>query len=144
MDALDRDILALLIGNGRMTVKEIARRVSLTSPAVAERMRKMEKRGVIAGYTVRLAPEETHGHINAIISIYVAPTDRSEFLQLLHSETSIAVCYQVTGQQSHMVKVSCPDIAALDRLINNLQKLGPTNTQIVLSTVHGPSYIPGG
>ena len=58
MDELDRKILRLLSADGRMTVKDIARQVSLTSPAVSERIRRMEKTGVIAGYTVVLGDAE--------------------------------------------------------------------------------------
>lgn len=63
MDELDRKILRLLSADGRMTVKDIARQVSLTSPAVSERIRRMEKTGVIAGYTVVLGDAEPKSHI---------------------------------------------------------------------------------
>ena len=72
MDELDRKILRLLSADGRMTVKDIARQVSLTSPAVSERIRRMEKTGVIAGYTVVLGDAEPKSHIDALISISVA------------------------------------------------------------------------
>ena len=137
MDELDRKILSLLSANARMTIKEIAGRVSLTSPAVAERIRKMEKGGIITGYTVRLAPGQSRNAVNALISIYIPPEGRDAFNQLLAQEDAVEECYQVTGQQSHMVKVCCGDIASLEGLVNRLQKLGQTNTQIILSTVRG-------
>ena len=142
MDELDRKILALLSANARTTIKEIAIQVSLTSPAVAERIRKMERGGIIAGYTVRLTPEQSRNTVNAIISIYVAPDQREEFHQLLLGEETVEQCYQVTGQHSHMIKANCQDIPTLERLINRLQKMGQTNTQIVLSTVRGPGLRP--
>ena len=142
MDELDRKILALLSANARMTIKEIAGRVSLTSPAVAERIRKMEKGKIIAGYTVRLAPGQTRNAVSALISIYISPAERDRFHQMLAQEEAVEECYQVTGQQSHMVKVCCGDIASLERLVNRLQKMGQTNTQIILSTVEGPTLLP--
>lgn len=138
MDELDHKILNLLSANARTTVKEIARQVSLTSPAVSERIRRLEKNGVIAGYTVRLDPTYNRSAVRAIISIYVAPGEREEFQQILHSEDTVEECFQVTGQQSHMVKVCCRDISQMEQLINRLQKLGKTNTQIILSTMRNP------
>lgn len=142
MDELDRKILSLLSANARMTIKEIAGRVSLTSPAVAERIRKMEKGSIIAGYTVRLAPGQSRNAVSAFISIYIPPEDRDAFQQMLEQEAAVEECYQVTGQQSHMVKVVCGDIASLEGLVNRLQKLGQTNTQIILSTVRGQGLLP--
>ena len=137
MDRTDRRILALLMDNARMTVKEIAGRVSLTPPAAAERIRKMEKSGVIAGYTVRLDPVGAKGTIQAMISIYVPPAQREEFENHLLAEDAVEECLQVTGNQSHMVRVRCRDIEALNLLISRLQKMGQTNTQIILSSIQG-------
>ncbi len=142
MDELDWKIVTLLAADARMTVKEIAAEVKLTSPAVSERMKRMEKSGIIAGYTVVFDPELTRRYIHALISISVATQDRAEFHKLLQAEKSVEQCFQVTGAHSYMVKVSCKDIEALEKMINRLQKLGQTNTQIILSTIQGPGAIP--
>lgn len=141
MDEMDRKILALLHENARMTVKEIANRVALTSPAISERIRRMERSGIIEGYTVRLAPEMTGGQISALVSISVTPADREAFHATLMSQPAVEFCYQVTGTHSHMVKVSCADIPALEQLLSQLQKHGMTNTQIILSTQAGPGPV---
>ncbi|NLW78048.1 MAG: Lrp/AsnC family transcriptional regulator [Ruminococcaceae bacterium] len=135
MDDLDKKILALLSNNARATIKEIAAKVSLTSPAVSERVRRLERTGVIDGYTVRLNPGLTRGSVRAVISIYVPPPDRERFLQLVLEETAVEECLQVTGNQSHMVLARCKDIEALEALVSRLQKLGQTNTQIILSAL---------
>lgn len=141
MDELDRKILTLLAENARITVKEIATRVSLTSPAVSERMKRMEKSGIIAGYTVIFDARLTGKYIHALISISVAPKDRALFQEILQEEGAVEQCFHVTGEHSHMVKVSCQNIEALDKLISRLQKLGQTNTQIILSTTQGPGPV---
>lgn len=107
MDELDRKILRLLSADGRMTVKDIARQVSLTSPAVSERIRRMEKTGVIAGYTVVLGDAEPKSHIDALISISVAPADRQYFITMVENQPGVAQCFHVTGSHSFIVKVSC-------------------------------------
>ena len=133
MDELDRKILRLLSADGRMTVKDIARQVSLTSPAVSERIRRMEKTGVIAGYTVVLGDAEPKSHIDALISISVAPADRQYFITMVENQPGVAQCFHVTGSHSFIVKVSCAGIHELEHLINRFQKLGQTSTQIILS-----------
>lgn len=141
MDDLNRKILGLLLGNARMTVKEIAAKVSLTSPAVSERIRRMEKDGIIDGYTVRLNPEMTRNAIRAIISIYVPPPAREDFSQLLAEENEVEECLHVTGTQSHLVIVRCRDINSLEALISRLQKLGQTSTQIILNSTRGSGLL---
>ncbi len=136
MDEIDSKIIMLLRENARMTVKEIAQRVALSSPAVSERIKRMEKSGIIEGYSVRVAPRLTKNDIRAIISIYVPPEGREELMRMLQSEEAVRECFQVTGTFSHMVLVQCSDIAALDTLLNSLQAMGQTNTQIILSSMN--------
>lgn len=134
MDELDKRILRLLTADGRMTVKDIAARVSLTSPAVSERIRRMEKSGAIAGYTVLLGDTDRGARVDALISISVPHTDRQYFLTLIESQPQVRQCFHVTGSYSYIVKVNCADMSELEHLINRFQQLGQTSTQIVLST----------
>lgn len=141
MDATDQKILSLLVKNARITVKDIARQVALTSPAVSERIRRMEKAGVIEGYTARLNPQLTQSTIHALISVSVSPKDREAFAEFLAERQPVQRCFQVTGSHSHMVEVRCPDIDSLERLLARMQKWGQTNTQIILSTLEGPQPV---
>lgn len=138
MDTLDQKIISLLKKNARITIKDMADKVCLTSPAVAARIKKLEETGVIRGYTVLLSSAYTHNTVSAIISINVPPEMRDPFKAALEQEDCVEECYQVTGQQSHMVKVRCPDVAALEELVHRMQKMGQTHTQIILSVVHRP------
>lgn len=133
MDSLDEQILRLLAADARMTVKDIASRVALTSPAVSERIKRLEKKGVIAGYTVIFGEEKTKTRVDALISISVATTDREIFLTLIENQPNVRQCFHVTGSYSFIVKVSCVDMHELEHLINRFQKLGQTSTQIILS-----------
>lgn len=137
MDELDKKLIGLLRANARATIKELAGQVALTPPAVSERIRRLERDGVISGYTVLLNPDREGIKVQAIISIYVPPKQREKLHELVEAEDAVEQCYQVTGPLSHMFKVSCRDIGELDDLISRLQKLGQTNTQIILSTVRG-------
>ena len=76
MDELDQQILGLLAKNARMPVKEIARAVSLTSPAVSSRIHRLEQEGVIGGYTVRINLPDSRTRVNALISLSIPPSMR--------------------------------------------------------------------
>ena len=140
MDDLDRKILSLLAHNARMPVKEIAEHVSLTSPAVSSRIHRMEKEGIIGGYTVLLKSPESQQTVNALISLSVAPSEREGLLNLLQNSKEVLQCYHVTGEYTFLIKVSCGSMMQLEQLILQFQKLGSTCTQIILSTPvdHGP------
>ena len=134
MDELDHKIVQLLAENARMPVKDIAQHVSLTSPAVSSRIHRLEQEGVIAGYTVVLHRPDTPARVEALISVLVDATTRAGFLSRVDEEPQVLQCYRVTGSYNFMVKVSCTDIDALEHLLTRMQKLGSTNTQIILNT----------
>ncbi len=135
MDDLDRKILFLLSENARMPVKEIAEKVSLTSPAVSSRIHRMEQSGVIGGYTIRLHTPEPSEQVNALISVSVPPDRRDDFLHMLQSHLQVLHCFHVTGSHSFISKVQCRNMEALEHLITSFQVFGPTSTQIILATV---------
>ena len=133
MDELDSKIIQLMMRNARMPVKEIAKQVNLTSPAVSSRIHRMEQEGIIGGYTVRLHHPGENNRVQALISIQTAASERDHFLKMIQGEPQILQCYRVTGSYNFIVKVSCPGIDALEHLLTHLQKMGNTNTQIIPS-----------
>lgn len=141
MDDLDKKILALLVQNARATLKDLAAQVNLTSPAVAERIRRMEKKGIIEGYSVRINPLLAQQGMHALVSISVAPKERENFMVLLQEQRPVQRCFQVTGSYSHMVEVRCADIPDLEKLISRLQKMGQTYTQIILSSTENSTPV---
>lgn len=134
MDDLDAKILTLLRSNARMPVKEIARQVDLSSPAVSSRIRRLEETGVIGGYTVLVHHPQAAQQVQALISVLIGPAGREEFLRLTETEEQIRQCWRVTGSCNFIVKVSCPGIDALEHLLTRIQRLGTTTTQIILTT----------
>lgn len=134
MDNLDQKIVQLLSQNARMPVKDIAAQVNLTSPAVSSRIHRLEQTGVITGYTVMLHHPDTANRVEALISMLVAGGDRGDFLEMMDNEPQVLQCYRVTGSYNFIVKVSCTDIDALEHLLTRMQKMGSTNTQIILAT----------
>lgn len=134
MDELDNKIIRLLMRNARMPVKEIAQQVNLTSPAVSSRIHRLEQEGVIGGYTVLLHQPGEAARVQALISIQTTGAAREDFLRMIPGEPQILQCYRVTGSYNFIVKVSCASIDELEHLLTRIQKLGNTNTQIILAT----------
>ncbi len=134
MDAIDRKILELLQKNGRMTVKEITQTISLTAPAVSERIKRMEKDGVIEGYTAIVNPRKMGRSVHAIINVSVQPADTDKLLTMVTNDPMVVECHHVTGEYSYMIKVDAFEISDLEKLIVKFQKMGETSTQIILSS----------
>lgn len=134
MDKIDKKIIALLTQNGRMPVKEIAKQIGLTSPAVSSRIRRMEEQGLIAGYTVVLHRPKSEHQVSALISVSIQPAQRDEFLNMLSTQPEVTQCYHVTGSHSFISNVCCQNMQRLEHLITRFQRLGATSTQIILST----------
>ena len=130
MDDLDHKILQLLAENARMPVKDIAQRVSLTSPAVSSRIHRLEQEGVIGVLRHPDAP----ARVEALISVLVDAATRASFLTMIEQEPQVLQCFRVTGSYNFIIKVSCTDIDALEHLLTKMQKMGSTNTQIILNT----------
>ena len=119
MDDLDHKILQLLAENARMPVKDIAQRVSLTSPAVSSRIHRHP---------------DAPARVEALISVLVDAATRASFLTMIEQEPQVLQCFRVTGSYNFIIKVSCTDIDALEHLLTKMQKMGSTNTQIILNT----------
>ena len=135
VDSLDEQILAALQANGRLTMKALAEQVGLSSPAMIERVRRLEERGVIAGYRAVIAPAALGRPITAII---IATVDRSAygaFLERVQAEAAVAECHRITGEATYLVKVNVPDTAALEKLVDELSVDGVhCETTLVLSS----------
>ena len=135
IDALDERILAELQANGRLTMKALAERVGLSSPAMIERVRRLEERGVIAGYRAVVAPSALGRPLAAVILAEVPHAAYAEFLERVNNEPSVAECHRLTGVATFMVKVNVADTAALEQFVDALSAAGARcETSLVLSS----------
>lgn len=134
MDSTDYDIIRYLQDDGRMPMKILAEKVSLTPPAVAERVRKLEKSGIITGYRAIVDPKKLGKTVKAIINISIKSAKRKEFLTLVQESKKIIACHHVTGKYSMTIKVLCSNTSDLEFLIGKIQQYGSTETLIILSS----------
>ncbi len=132
VDSLDEQILAALQDNGRLTMKALAEHVGLSSPAMIERVRRLEERGVIAGYRAVIEPATLGRPLTAIITATVAPAHYEPFLARVQTDPAIAECHRVTGEATHLVKVHVEDTAGLETLVD---ALSATGARVVASLV---------
>lgn len=139
VDRVDLQILAILQENGRVSQNDLARAVSLSPPAVADRLRKLEDRGVISHYTVVLDAKKLELDIGAFIFV---GTNGSKFYADFRARASaraeVQECHSVTGQGSHLLKVRVRNTEALEQLLSEIQAwpgVQWTTTSLVLSTV---------
>ena len=134
MDAIDYQIIQILQDNGRIPIKKLAEIVSLTPPAVAERIRKLEESGVILGYKAIVDYKKLGKNIKAIIIVTLSPERRKEFIEFARQNNCILECHHVTGGFSMSIKAVFSDMTELEMLVGKIQQYGSTQTLIVLSS----------
>jgi Lrp/AsnC family leucine-responsive transcriptional regulator len=134
LDAIDKKIIRLLLKNARTPVKEIARQVFLSSPAVSARIEKLEKQGIIRGYHAAVDYKRFGYHIKAFINLEVEPNQKKEFYPYIKSIDNVIECSCVTGDYSMLIETAFQSTEQLDHFINELQHFGKTKTLIAFST----------
>lgn len=134
MDIIDLKLISLLQKNARVPLKQLAEQVFLSSPATAARIERLEKEGIITGYTARINHKKLGFPIIAFINLEVQPVQKPEFYPFISSHPNVLECNCVTGHYSMLIKVAFETTEALDSFIGKLQTFGSTETQIVFST----------
>ena len=120
-------ILVELQENARISFSELGRRIGMTAPAVAERVRRLEEAGVIRGYRVELDVERLGRPL-------VAPRAAPEIKQAMADLPEVLESYHVTGEDCYFLKVAVPHVSELEVLLEGLVRFGNTTTSIVIST----------
>ncbi|MGE4485016.1 MAG: Lrp/AsnC family transcriptional regulator [Oscillospiraceae bacterium] len=139
MDSTDIKILRLLQNNARVTASEIAGIISLSVPACAERLKKLESSGVIKQYTAIIDPAYLKKSITAVMSISLErPRYAEKFIEAINSEEDILECHYLTGDFDYLLKIITHDTVTLEKLltrIKSVQGVQKTRTSVVLSTL---------
>jgi Lrp/AsnC family leucine-responsive transcriptional regulator len=134
MDNIDKQILVMLQENARYPLKQLAEKVFLSSPAVAARIARLEKDGIIKGYHTEINWIKLGYHITAFINLEVEPVQKPEFYPFIKACPNVMECNCVTGNYSMLIKVCFQSTMDLDAFIGEVQRFGKTSTQIVFST----------
>ena len=135
IDSLNWKILKCLQENARQSNAEIGRRVGITSPAVSERIKKMEDLGVIEGYKTIVSPFETGYQLRAIITLRAFMGKLKPFLEKVKTYDEVINCYRITGDENIVMEVVLKNQKHLESFIDQLIVYGESKTQIALSHV---------
>jgi Lrp/AsnC family transcriptional regulator, leucine-responsive regulatory protein len=133
LDAVDWGILRELQANARITYTELGRRVALTAPAVAERVRRLEEAAVITGFRAHLDPAAIGYPVTAFVRWTAAGPDCAHLGEVAKEIPEIVECHRITGETSYLVKIVARDVHHLEELIDRLMPWGSTITSVVLS-----------
>lgn len=133
LDAMDAKILDILQADARTTLAEIGRRIHMSQPAVAERVKRMETAGVIAGYHARINPAALGYGITAFIR--VSKRSHETPVEVVAAQVpEIVECHSITGDDCSIVKVVAPSVGELEKVIVELSRCGVTSTSLILSS----------
>ncbi|MFD1095169.1 Lrp/AsnC family transcriptional regulator [Salegentibacter chungangensis] len=140
VDELNWAILEKLQQNARRSFADIGREVGLTSPAVAERVKKMEDAGIIRGYKTEVSYQKTGHQLKAIITLRAFMGRLKPFLEKVKDFKEVINCYRITGNENIIMEVVLYDQSHLEVFIDKLITYGETKTHIILSNVieHAP------
>lgn len=134
LDAVDNRILAMLLKDARTPVAEIARKVGMSSPSVSERIRRLEERGTIEGYAVKLNPAAFGLPLAAWLRIRPVPGQLGTVAEIIKTIPEIALCDRVTGEDCFIARVHVRSVADLERVIDRIIPYAMTNTSIIQSS----------
>jgi Lrp/AsnC family leucine-responsive transcriptional regulator len=147
MDDIDKKILQNLQKNARMTISDLSSEISLSMPAISERLKKLEASGVIKQYTVILDPEMLNKHLMALMFVRLDnPVSGDSFAAFIKTEPEIKECFYITGDFDYSLKIVTESTHTLERLLTRIKNqvgIVKTKTIVILSSItDNPSVIP--
>ncbi len=126
LDELQRD--------GRLSLAELARRLHISPPTVAERLSKLESTGAIRGYHADVDPVVAGYSLSAIIRMRPAPRQLRKVAELVQAMDEVVECHRITGEDCYLIKAHVRDVSHLEELIDQIVPYGQTTTSIIQSS----------
>ncbi|WP_338062869.1 Lrp/AsnC family transcriptional regulator [Sporolactobacillus pectinivorans] len=146
LDTYDNKILTVLMENARVTWSDLAAMIGLSSPATADRVHRLEERGVIRGYEAAVDPEFAGCSCTAFVAVTLESAEqRNSFLNLVGNLAEVQECHHIAGDYDYLLKVRCLNTKDLDRVISSeLKRLTGvrTRTTIVMNTLKESTRVP--
>ncbi len=141
VDATNRKLLAELQADARVSLAELGRRVGLSSPAVAERLGRLERDGVIMGYHARIDPRALGFALSAVIRVRPAPRQLKQLAAVARESAEVVECRRITGEDCFVMLAHVRSVEHLEELIDRFAAHGQTTTSIVQSSAVPPRGI---
>jgi Lrp/AsnC family transcriptional regulator, leucine-responsive regulatory protein len=134
LDDVNRRLLAELQADARLSLAELGRRVGLSSPAVAERLQRLEADGVVRGYHADVDPRALGYSLGAMIRIRPSPGQLRTVAEVAQKTLEVVECHRVTGEDCYFMKAHVRDVEHLEELIDRFAVLGQTTSSIMQSS----------
>ena len=137
MDDLDAELIALLRDDARLPVAALAKKLRVARATVQNRMARLERDGVIVGYTLRLKPQAEGHRIRAIMSIEVDGNRAQEVLRLLRGHPAVTALHTTNGRWDLMAELRADNLESFDRVLGAVRMIdgiANTETSILLTT----------
>ena len=134
LDATNLRLLAELIEDARLSQAELGRRVGLSPPAVAERLGRLERDGVILGYRAEVAPVALGYTLAAVLRMRPAPRQIPKVAEVARETPEVVECHRVTGEDCFYMKLHVRSVTHLEEVIDRFTPYGQTTTSIIQSS----------
>lgn len=134
LDRIDAAIVRELFADARVPRAELARRVGLSAPSVADRIRRLEDTGVIVGYGARIDPSRLGYSLTVLIRARPSPGELSNMIEAIRATPQIVKCNRVSGEDCFVAWAHVRDVAEMEAVIDRIVPFGVTNSAIVQST----------
>jgi Lrp/AsnC family leucine-responsive transcriptional regulator len=134
VDSVDKALLDQLQGDGRLSMAELGRRIGLSPSAVAERLSRLERRGVVRGYRAVVDPRALGFTLSAVIRVRPAPRQLHKVAELTKRLEEVSECHRITGEDCYLLTAHLRDVGHLEELVDQLAPYGQTTTSIVQSS----------
>lgn len=135
LDDIDRDLIAALQEDARLSYRALGRRIGLSQPAVADRVRRLEEAGVVTGYRAAVDRGQAGLPVTAFLRVTCAGERFQAVHRLAHELPAVLECHHVSGEACFMIKVAEASLASLERTIERFREHGETVSSVVLSSV---------
>ncbi len=134
IDDTNRRLLAELQDDARLSLAELGRRVGLSSPAVAERLQRLEEQGCITGYRTEVDPRALGYGLSAVVRVRPAARQLQRVAEIARASAEVVECHRITGEDCFFMKAHVRSIEHLEQLIDRFIPYGQTTTSIIQSS----------
>jgi Lrp/AsnC family leucine-responsive transcriptional regulator len=134
LDQTNLSLMAQLQSDARLSLAELGRRVGLSAPAVAERLARLERDGVIAGYRAEVSPPALGYTLSAVLRMRPAPRQIAKVAEIARATPEVVECHRVTGEDCFYMRLHVRTVEHLEEVIDRFTPYGQTTTSIIQSS----------
>jgi Lrp/AsnC family transcriptional regulator, leucine-responsive regulatory protein len=134
LDAVNLQLLGELSRDGRLGIAELGRRIGMSAPAVADRVQRLERAGVITGYHAEIDPGAVGFPVSAVVRIRPSPGQLQRIPEIARETPEVAECYRITGEDCYLMRLHLRAIDELEDVLDRFTPYGLTTTSIIHSS----------